>query len=1068
MANSSGDTIVIDITTEYKDNTDSGLEKATKKADKFAESIDKAKKQVDSLKNDNATVDIKANDQATATIEKTKRTLKQLSSESGTVTLRAKDEASAAILKTKKILDELNGKTAKPTISLIDKASSMLNAVTEKVKSVSGKVFKFTVSIVDKATAPIRSILDYATSIKGIITGIFAALAANAVIANPVNMADTISTAMIGFETKLGSQNSAQDFMNQIEQFAIATPFSTNDLIGTSQQMLAMDWDPTTLISDLDKIGNAAAATGKGSEGVERITLALSQMRSKGKVSADEMLQLTEAGINAWQYLANTMGKTVPEVQAMSEKGLIPVETAISGIISGMSEFDGMMEKTANKTVSGLKSQIEDTFDTKLILKWGQGLQSGGITALSSINDWLGKNSEKIAEWGNKLEDIGSQMSAAAGKMAQEMLNGLDTAMNSKEFDNADLFGKVGIVWDDVISKPLEKWWASGGEARVQEIFNDVVTTISKVLEEGVQLAFKAAFSNGITGTIAVAYGLKTGLSLAKGLKDGIGAAGDIFSKIKEITGIGKAAAEGAEGISLLAKASGILGSALTALAGPIGLVIAAVGLAATGIAIYTQKQKEHREELSKLGDTYTDTVNTMDNAQKAYDQETASLKTNTGLISEYNDLKGQIASGDLSSDDQTAALSRQEVILTNLKELYPKAFGVGVSVEDGLANAQSMIDKEQIYQDLVLQRAKLDYSQMLIDISLKVPDIQSEMQKIQDELNGEHGYLETGVKLKATTDSFTTLQSDINQYNIQIGSGVDMSPLKEKILEEAKAMNSNNEFGPVFGADIVASITKSISNDTTLSQALADNVTSAQNSAIQALNDNASKIVNDQLQLSGYQQQLDLLSQGTDTLDKSTSNLGTNIAANQTTVNTVNDTASDTLDKTQQTDTAAKSASDNSKTVAENTQKANDDLDAVGGKVDTAVNKLSELKGAIGELDTSGITGQLEALTGTADTALEAIKSIVETKSTEAVAQAEAKFAELAPYVNGMTPQFYIIGQAMIQELIGGINSMQGDAETSVEDMVNLLVEKFKTGLGIHSPSTVLHSKAADYPSHN
>ncbi len=112
-----------------------------------------------------------------------------------------------------------------------------------------------------------------------------------------------------------------------------------------------------------------------------------------------------------------------------------------------------------------------------------------------------------------------------------------------------------------------------------------------------------------------------------------------------------------------------------------------------------------------------------------------------------------------------------------------------------------------------------------------------------------------------------------------------------------------------------------------------------------------------------------------------------------------------------------------------------------------------------MGELDTSGITDQLNALIGTTDTALEAIKSTITTKSTDAVAQAEAKFAELAPYVDGLTPQFYTIGQAMIQELINGINSMQGSAGASVDDMVSLLVSKFKEGLGIHSPSAVLYA---------
>ena len=72
--------------------------------------------------------------------------------------------------------------------------------------------------------------------------------------------------------------------------------------------MIAMGWNAEDIIKDMETIGDAAAATGKGDEGLGRIILALSQIKSKGKLSTEELNQLAEAGISAKRYLAEGLG----------------------------------------------------------------------------------------------------------------------------------------------------------------------------------------------------------------------------------------------------------------------------------------------------------------------------------------------------------------------------------------------------------------------------------------------------------------------------------------------------------------------------------------------------------------------------------------------------------------------------------------------------------------------------------------------------------------------------------------------------------------------------------------
>ena len=52
-------------------------------------------------------------------------------------------------------------------------------------------------------------------------------------------------------------------------------------------------------------------------------------MQAKGKAASQEMMQLTEAGIPAWQMLADKIGVSVPEAMKMVEKGAVSADTAL-------------------------------------------------------------------------------------------------------------------------------------------------------------------------------------------------------------------------------------------------------------------------------------------------------------------------------------------------------------------------------------------------------------------------------------------------------------------------------------------------------------------------------------------------------------------------------------------------------------------------------------------------------------------------------------------------------------------------------------------------------------------
>ena len=170
---------------------------------------------------------------------------------------------------TERLLKKLERSKVKMVIDAVDHASDKFRKIEEKAKSIVGKTWTAAVKIKDLATAPLRGIHNALFNIKTLIGVITAGFAAQKFVAAPIGLADQYSSAKIGFSTLLGDKR-GQQMMNDLDKFAKETPFNTSEVIGQAQKMLAMGWDAEQILTDMKTIGDAAAATGKGEEGLGR------------------------------------------------------------------------------------------------------------------------------------------------------------------------------------------------------------------------------------------------------------------------------------------------------------------------------------------------------------------------------------------------------------------------------------------------------------------------------------------------------------------------------------------------------------------------------------------------------------------------------------------------------------------------------------------------------------------------------------------------------------------------------------------------------------------------------
>lgn len=217
-----------------------------------------------------------------------------------------------------------------------------------------------------------------------LLTGSIAALGVAAVAS-----AAKLEQQEIAFTQLLKSGEAARAMLEDLRMFALKTPFQFDELVTAAKRIKAFGYAAEEILPILRIVGDASSGLGLDAGGMDRVIRALGQIRSKGKLMAQEMNQLGEAGIGAWQMVADAISKaegrtvSIAETMKRSETEGISAGFALSAIFQGMSEqFGGMMEKQA-KGVAGLFANIIDA--VKFVLdEVGKSL-----TESLRVKEWL-------------------------------------------------------------------------------------------------------------------------------------------------------------------------------------------------------------------------------------------------------------------------------------------------------------------------------------------------------------------------------------------------------------------------------------------------------------------------------------------------------------------------------------------------------------------------------------------------------------------------------------------------------------------------------------------------------
>jgi tape measure domain-containing protein len=228
-----------------------------------------------------------------------------------------------------------------------------------------------------------------------------------------IKMAGDLEQTRIAFTTMLGSAEAADAFIKQLYDFAAKTPFEIEGLSTAARQLLAFGFQAEEIIPMMESIGNAVSGLGGGAFEIERVTRALGQMQAKGKVSAEEMMQLAELGIPVWDMLAKKIGVSIPEAMDKASKGGISAAEGINAIIEGMNErFPDMMQKQS-ESLLGIFSNLQDSISQTMTFIGEEIVETFDLKgSLKTVVESLERLSELIGEEG--LSGALDQMSIVA------------------------------------------------------------------------------------------------------------------------------------------------------------------------------------------------------------------------------------------------------------------------------------------------------------------------------------------------------------------------------------------------------------------------------------------------------------------------------------------------------------------------------------------------------------------------------------------------------------------------------------------------------------------------------
>ncbi len=329
-------------------------------------------------------------------------------------------------------INDMAGSQTKLTASLNNTKGAML-ANNQRLETLRKKTGEYSAAT-EKSTVSMGGFITRAAGFLGVYTLV------NKVQNAFSKLGSSVYDSGIQFE-KLGARLSDLE-LGYIEEFAREVPFQLAETAEAFAQLKTFGIDPMN--GSLQAISDQTAKLGGGQEELKGIVTALGQAWGKQKLQQEEVLQLIERGVPAWDLLSKATGKTTQELQKMSTAGQLG-RREISLLIEAMGQESSGAAAKQMETLAGLVSNLQDRFT-----------QFSRMIADAGVFDYLKQQATDLIA---KFEELGNngQLEKIAKQIADTFIVGAE-AVKSFATTVYELSGTVLTLGQAWVGLKIVSW----------------------------------------------------------------------------------------------------------------------------------------------------------------------------------------------------------------------------------------------------------------------------------------------------------------------------------------------------------------------------------------------------------------------------------------------------------------------------------------------------------------------------------------------------------------------------------------------------------------------------------
>lgn len=426
------------------------------------------------------------------------------------------------------------------------------------------------------------------SAMREMVTGAFRQIGASAVsaIGNSLKgwVSDAMDTqkAMNALKSTMSFKGNGKEFdfvSSKMKKLAQDTNANSEDTLKLSTTFIGLGDDAKTAVSKTEALTKANQKFGGTGEQLKGVSLAYGQMAASGKVTAENMNQLTDNNTALGASLKDTVMKMNPALSKYSsfaeasEKGAVTTEM-----------LDKAMQEMANKGGSAIQT-IGDSWDS-----FNETMSNDVVLpVLEALTPVISSIIDKMADFGKVLSNAIKIAIDAIGKLYKSLENSgaIDNFLEIWATLKRTFTDVAKFVWSLVKSFLGLDNQNENSKGKIEQV-SDVITKLSedvlkvvRTVSDFIHKLTESKKAMDVTKGVVVALGFAfAGLKIAKGVVAGINA----FIKLKKA-------------ITAIKTATSLAGGGLKALSGMMSLgvwgAVIAVILAVVGALVYFFTQTE-------------------------------------------------------------------------------------------------------------------------------------------------------------------------------------------------------------------------------------------------------------------------------------------------------------------------------------------------------------------------------------------------------------------------------------------------------------------------------------------